>query len=261
MNIINFNFPLDYVLLIIAILFIIFSIWKGLIQSILGLLTWVGSIIITLYSYNAFSNFIDTQLLKIKLFQNYEMISNIISIIISIPVIFLISLFILKKVRKFLSSDLDKQIFGIIIDKVFGVIYGLIFTYFIYSTILFTFNKFNFEDLNQWFTNNSQILRLINNLNEQYIYELIDVIENEDEYIVTIYMETDRNYLFITQTYKGVIIMNKSISVDPCITTINYLYNKMIVSTDHSINNVLNNNDLVKEIGSYIIKNGYTTNL
>ena len=181
MNIINFNFPLDYVLLIIAILFIIFSAWKGLIQSILGLLTWVGSIIITLYSYNAFSNFIDTQLLKIKLFQNYEMISNIISTIISIPVIFLISLFILKKVRKFLSSDLDRQIFGIIIDKVFGAIYGLIFTYFIYSTILFTLNKFNFEDLNQWFIDNSQILSTINNTNEQYIYELLPIIENKEQ--------------------------------------------------------------------------------
>ena len=181
MNIINFNFPLDYVLLIIAILFIIFSAWKGLIQSILGLLTWVGSIIITLYSYNAFSNFLYTQLLKIKLFQNYEMISNILSIIISIPVIFLISLFILRKIRKFLSSDLDKQIFGIIIDKVFGVIYGLIFTYFIYSTILFTFNKFNFEDLNQWFFDNSQILSLINNINEQYIYKLLPTIENKGQ--------------------------------------------------------------------------------
>ena len=181
MNIINFNFPLDYILLIIAILFIILSTWKGLIQSILGLLTWVGSIIITLYSYNAFSNFIDTQLLKIKLFQNYEMISNIISVIISIPLIFLISLFILKKVRKFLSSDLDRQIFGIIIDKVFGVIYGLIFTYFIYSTILFTFNKFNFEDLNQWFINNSQILSTINNINELYIYELLPITENKEQ--------------------------------------------------------------------------------
>ena len=181
MNIINFNFPLDYVLLIIAILFIIFSAWKGLIQSILGLPTWVGSIIITLYSYNAFSNFIDTQLLKIKLFHNYEMISNILSIIISIPVTFLISLFILKKIRKFLSSDLDKQIFGIIIDKVFGVLYGLIFTYFIYSTILFTLKKFNFEDLNQWFIDNSQILNIINNINEQYIYELLPVIENEEQ--------------------------------------------------------------------------------
>ena len=181
MNIININFPLDYVLLIIAILFIIFSAWKGLIQSILGLLTWVGSIIITLYSYGAFSNFLDTQLLKIKLFQNYEMISNLLSIIISIPVIFLITLFILKKIRKFLSSDLDKQIFGIIIDKVFGVLYGLIFTYFIYSTILFTFNKINFEDLNQWLFDNSQILSLINNINEQYIYELLPVIENEEQ--------------------------------------------------------------------------------
>ena len=181
MNIINFNFPLDYVLLIIAILFIIFSAWKGLIQSILGLLTWIGSIIITLYSYNTFSNFIDTQLLKIKLFQNYEMISNIISIIISIPVIFIISLFILKKVRKFLSSDLDRQIFGIIIDKVFGVIYGLIFTYFIYSTILFTFNKFNFEDLNQWFIDNSQILSIIKNVNEQYIYEFLPVTDSKEQ--------------------------------------------------------------------------------
>ena len=181
MNTITFNFPLDYVLLIIAILFIIFSTWKGLIQSILGLLTWVGSIIITLYSYNEFSNFIDTQLLKIKLFQNYEIISNILSIIISIPVIFLVSLFILKRVKKFLSSDLDKQIYGIIIDKVFGVIYGLIFTYFIYSTILFTLNKFNFEDLNQWFIDNSQILNTINNTNEQYLYELLPTIENEEQ--------------------------------------------------------------------------------
>ena len=180
MNIINFNFPFDYVLLIIAMLFIIFSAWKGLIQSILGLLTWVGSIIITLYSYNALSNFIDTQLLKIKLFQNYEMISNILSIIISIPVIFLITLFILKKIRKFLSSDLDKQIFGIIIDKVFGVLYGLIFTYFIYSTILFTFNKFNFADLNQWLFDNSEILSIINNINEQYIYELLPITVNEE---------------------------------------------------------------------------------
>ena len=181
MNIITFNFPLDYVLLIIAILFIIISAWKGFIQSILGLMTWVGSIIITLYTYTAFSNFLNTQLLKIEFFQNYEMTSNILSIIISIPVIFLISLFILKKVRKFLSSDLDKQIFGIIIDKVFGVLYGLIFTYFIYSTILFTFNKFNFEDLNQWFIDNSQILNKINNINEQYIYELLPVTENEEQ--------------------------------------------------------------------------------
>ena len=181
MNTINFNFPIDYILFIIAILFIIFSAWKGLIQSILALMTWVGSIIITLYSYNSFSNFLDTQLLKIKFFQNYEMMSNILSMIISIPLIFIISLFILKKIRKFLSSDLDKQIFGIIIDKLFGILYGLIFSYFIYSTILFACYKFKFEDLNHWFIDNSQILSIINNINEQYIYELLPVIENEEQ--------------------------------------------------------------------------------
>ena len=179
MNIINFNFPLDYILLVIAILFVIFSAWKGLIQSILALMTWVGSIIITLYSYDAFSEFLSAQLLKIKFFQNYEIMSNILSMIISIPVIFIISLFILKKIRKFLSSDLDRQIFGIIIDKVFGILYGLVFTYFIYSTVLFTCYKFKFEDLNQWLIYNSQILSIINKINEQYIYETITDVEKE----------------------------------------------------------------------------------
>ena len=143
-------------------------------------MTWVGSIIITLYSYNSLSSFLDSQLLQIQFFQNYEMISNILSIIISIPVIFLVSLFILKKIRKFLSSDLDKQILGVIIDKIFGLLYGIIFTYFIYSTLLFTFYKFNFDDLNKWFIQNSQILSSIDNINEQYFYKYISIIENEE---------------------------------------------------------------------------------
>ena len=55
MNTLNLIFPLDYIILIVSIIFMIFSAWKGLIQSILGLMTWLGSIIITLYSYKAFS--------------------------------------------------------------------------------------------------------------------------------------------------------------------------------------------------------------
>ena len=57
MSLINLNFPLDYIILIIIILFVIFSAFKGFIQSLLGLMTWVGSIIITLNSYNSFANF------------------------------------------------------------------------------------------------------------------------------------------------------------------------------------------------------------
>ena len=96
----------------------------------------VGSIIITIYSYNNLSDFISKQLLKIELFQNYETITSLIGIIISIPLIFLLSLFILKKIRKFISSDLDKQILGTILDKFFGLIYGFLFSYIIFSTII-----------------------------------------------------------------------------------------------------------------------------
>ena len=171
MSIINLNFPIDYILVIITLLFTILSTWKGLIQSVLGLMTWIGSIIITLYSYNAFSNYLNNLLLKIEIFQNYEVLSNYLSIILAIPIIFLISLFILKRIRQILSADLDKQILGILIDKILGIIYGIIFSYFVFSTIIFILNKFSFQDLNYWLMNNSEILNTINNVNEKYIYK------------------------------------------------------------------------------------------
>ena len=115
----NLIFPLDYIILAIASLVMIFCFWKGIIGSILGLLTWIGSIILTIYFYSDLSNFLNSQLLKIKILANYEQITNLLGIIISIPLIFLISLFILKKLRKIISSDLDKQIFGILMDKIF----------------------------------------------------------------------------------------------------------------------------------------------
>ena len=173
MSTISLSFPIDYILLIITVLFTIFSTWKGLIQSILGLMTWVGSIIITLYSYNAFSNYLNNQLLKIEIFQNYEILSNFLSIIIAIPVIFLISLFILKRIKLILSSDLDKQILGVLIDKAFGMIFGVVFSYFIFSTMIFILNKFSLQDLNHWLINNSEILSTINTFNEEYIYKFI----------------------------------------------------------------------------------------
>ena len=177
MNNIFLLFPYDYILIVLISLIIIFSIWRGFIQSILGLLTWIGSILITLYAYNVFALFITNQLLKIKFFQNYELVSNIIGIIISIPIVFLVSLFILKKIRKFLSSDLDRQILGIIIDKFFGLIYGIFFSYLILTTILFIFNKFGFISLNIWLIDNSNILLLIENFNNEYIYDLITPIK------------------------------------------------------------------------------------
>tara|TARA_B100001250_G_scaffold410669_1_gene437578 strand:+ start:1287 stop:1832 length:546 start_codon:yes stop_codon:yes gene_type:complete len=167
----NLIFPLDYIVLAIGTIIIIFCFWKGIIGSVLGLLTWIGSIIITIYFYSDLSNFINTQLYNINLLKNYEQITNLLSIIISIPLIFLISLFILKKLRKIISSDLDKQVFGILIDKLFGFIFGFLFNYIIFSTLIYFTNNFEFLNLfNEWLKENSFILNRLNDFNNDLLY-------------------------------------------------------------------------------------------
>tara|TARA_B100001250_G_C19570568_1_gene687475 strand:+ start:84 stop:629 length:546 start_codon:yes stop_codon:yes gene_type:complete len=166
----NFIFPFDYIILCISILFVLFSTWKGFISSILGLLTWVGSIIITIYTWGAFSSFIYNQLININLFSDYKQITDMIAFIISIPLIFLVSLFFLRKIRKLLNNDLDKQFLGIIFDKFFGLLYGFLFSYLIFSTILFGLENFiYFNSLNNWVINNSYILQTIADANSYFI--------------------------------------------------------------------------------------------
>tara|TARA_Y100000590_G_C15221519_1_gene826415 strand:- start:57 stop:587 length:531 start_codon:yes stop_codon:yes gene_type:complete len=172
----NLIIPYDYIIILVTILISIFCFWKGFIQSILGLLTWVGSIFITIYTYDSFANYLTSRLLNISFFQSYEFFTNILSIILSIPLIFLISLFILKRIRKFLSSDLDQQILGIIFDKIFGFLYGLLFTYATLTAIIILLNKFEFIDLIEWLKINSFIIANIDLFNENYIY-LIQPIE------------------------------------------------------------------------------------
>ena len=168
-------FPFDYIVITIILIIILFSLWKGFVQSILGLFTWLGSILITIYSYNSFANFLSEQILQIEIFQNYEYPTSIISIIISIPIIFLISLFILKKIRIIISSDLDKQILGKVFDKIFGAIYGVLFSYLVLTALLIILERYKFENLNYWINNNSNIILTINEFNKNNIY-LIDPI-------------------------------------------------------------------------------------
>ena len=166
----NLIFPIDHIILTIGLIVVIFCFWKGVISSILGLLTWIGSIIITIYFYNNLSSFINKQLLNIEILKNYEQITNLISIILSIPIIFLISLFILKKLRKIISSDLDSQILGKIIDKVFGFLFGFLFNYIIFSTIIYGINNFELLDnLNNFLLKNSFILQQIDTINNNLL--------------------------------------------------------------------------------------------
>lgn len=180
MNMITLIVPYDYIVITIILLTILFCLWRGFIQSILGLFTWLGSILITIYTYNSFSNFLSKQILNIEIFKNYEYLSTVISIVIAIPIIFLISLFILKKVRKIISADLDKQILGKIFDKIFGAIYGILFSYILFTTVLIILERYKFENLDYWLKNNSNIIFVINEFNKKNIY-LIDSINEIKE--------------------------------------------------------------------------------
>ena len=174
----NFIIPFDYILLAICSLVIIFCFWRGVIASILGLLTWIGSIIITIYFYSDLSFFINSQLLNINILKDYDQITNILSTLISIPIIFLISLFILKKIRKIISSDIDKQILGVMIDKLFGFVFGFIFNYIIFSTIIYFTNNFEFLNfLYHWMLDNSYLLKTLEDFNNNLIISIFGMEE------------------------------------------------------------------------------------
>lgn len=176
--------PYDYIILLISLIIMILSLMRGLINSILSLLTWVGSVIITIYSYDIFSDFFIKQLLKINLFSNLESYLTLPIIIISIPIIFIISLFILKKIRIFISSDLDKNILGMILDKFFGLIYGVVFSCIILSALLILSNRYTeIEIINKWLTKNSIIAFKINDLNQKFLnsYKLENLEEIMDD--------------------------------------------------------------------------------
>jgi uncharacterized membrane protein required for colicin V production len=174
----NLIFPLDYIILTMGGIVILFSFWKGIISSILGLLTWIGSILITLYFYDNLSNFINTQLLKLNLLNSYEQITNILSTIISIPLIFLISLFVLKRFRKIISSDLDRQILGLFIDKFFGFLFGFVLNYIILSTLIYCSDNFEFLNfLKDWLIENSHIMIELDIFNNNLF---ISIVGNED---------------------------------------------------------------------------------
>ena len=166
----NLIFPIDHIIITIGSILVIFCFWKGIVNSILGLLTWIGSILITIYFYTSLSEFINKQILKIEILSNYEQITDLISTLLSIPIIFLFSLFILKKLRKIISSDLDSQILGKIIDKIFGFLFGFIFNYIIFTTLIYIINNFEFlNNFNNFLFENSFLLKELNSFNSNLL--------------------------------------------------------------------------------------------
>ena len=162
----------DYVVLLLSLIIIIFSFWKGFINSVLGLLTWVGSVFITIYTYEYLSGYLNSILISTNLLSGFDQFVSVLSLVISIPLIFILSLFILKRIRKILNSDLDKQVFGIILDKFFGLVYGVIFSYVIFSTLLYFTNDNRITlitNTNIFLVENSNILKQISQYNDNLI--------------------------------------------------------------------------------------------
>jgi uncharacterized membrane protein required for colicin V production len=171
--------PLDYIFISIGIIIIVFSFWRGLVNSILGLFTWIGSIFITFYSYEYLSSFIETQLIKTN-FLNEEF-SYYLSMGLAIPVIFLLSIFLLKKIKKILSTEFDRGFIGLILDKIFGFIFGFIYCYIIISTLIFCLNKYDLfqsRDIDIWFNKNSNIIKTTENYNNNLL-KYITISEEE----------------------------------------------------------------------------------
>ena len=157
-----------------SLIFIILSSWKGFIKSILSLLTWIGSIIITIYSYETLALFITEQISKVAIIKNYNFLNNFIGVIISIIVIFLITLFILKKIRKYIVSDIDNTFIGEFFDKLIGFFYGVVFSYLIFSTFLYGMEKLEILNiLYLWVIDNSYILEYISFINKELMNFII----------------------------------------------------------------------------------------
>ena len=75
----------------------------------------------------------------------------------------------LKKIRKFLSEDLDKKILGLLFDKIFGFIYGVFFSYVILTALNIMIKKFEFNELNNWSKENSFLILNVDRFNSKYI--------------------------------------------------------------------------------------------
>ena len=180
MNILNLQIlPFDYLIIALTLVIVFFYFWRGFINSILSLLTWIGSLFITIFSYKYLSSYLNNILLNIEFLSNFDQFNYILSILISIPLIFLLSLFILKRIRKIISNDLDKKLLGYVLDKFFGIIYGFLFSYIIFSSVIY-------------FTTNNDIT-ILNNLN----YFLLDSSNVLKE--ISLYNDDVLNY-FITNT-------------------------------------------------------------
>ena len=174
---------LDYIIIIIISASVIFSFIKGFVQSLLGLLTWIGAVILTLIFYENLSNFVISYINRISFLEETG-ISKILSIILSIPFIFLISLILLKKIKSLISTNFQKSSLGNLFDKIFGSIYGFIFGLILVSLSIITINNLFIGFASSKFVENSILYPYLNDFNIKYVIKYTPLILEETNTII-----------------------------------------------------------------------------
>ena len=160
----------DYFIIIIIFISMIFSFIKGFVQSLLGLLTWIGATIITLIFYQNLSNYIYNNFInRIEYIEQNELLSDIISKGLSIPFIFLLSLILLKKIRSLISTNFQKSSLGTFFDKIFGIIYGFAFGLIIILITNITIEKIYPNFPNTRLIKNSTLYPYLDTFNKDFI--------------------------------------------------------------------------------------------
>ena len=173
----------DYFIIIIIFISMIFSFIKGFVQSLLGLLTWIGATIITLIFYQNLSNFISSYINKIDFFDQSGL-SMIISTGLSIPFIFLLSLILLKKIKSLISTNFQKSSLGTFFDKIFGIIYGFAFGLIIILITNITIEKIYPNFPNTRLIKNSTLYPYLDTFNKDFIIRYTPLIVDETNTVI-----------------------------------------------------------------------------
>ena len=116
---------LDFSFLLIFILFLLLSLYRGFIREFFSLLGMCFSILCTTFSYNKLSNILVSYI-------HSEILSDIISIILVYLVFMLISIYCNSKIYKLLSSIIRHPV-----DRFSGIFIGFLKSYII-SFIIFS---------------------------------------------------------------------------------------------------------------------------
>ena len=175
--------PFDYFIIAVIIISMLISFFKGFVQSFLGLLTWIGAVIITLIFWENLAFHILSYLNRIP-FLEQSRLSIIISTVLSIPFVFLVSLIVLKKIRSLISADFNKSGIGSFIDKILGIIYGFIFGLLITIIIITTINNLWNNFRSSSFVKNSITYPYIEDFSNKYINKFSPILIKSTEEII-----------------------------------------------------------------------------